>query len=109
MTLYQVAEDIGAVVHKSPRARMAGVRSTAAHRSSRKTRTGAIPPRSTSTSTATTEPVSGPAIKPAGPELSVPAMHLFATTTSEQMLHAGMRAAAIEMQKPRSDQLTHAV
>ena len=54
----------------SSRTRTAGGRSTAARRSSRKIRTGAISSCSTSTSTATTAPASAPAIRPAGPASS---------------------------------------
>jgi hypothetical protein len=32
------------------------------------------------------------------------AMHLFATTTAEQVLQLGMKAAAVELQKPRSEE-----
>ena len=50
--------------------RAAAGRSTAAPRSSRRTRTGATSSSSTSTSTATTGPASGPATRPAGPASS---------------------------------------
>ena len=50
--------------------RAAAGRSTAALRSSRRTRTGATSSSSTSTSTATTGPASGPATRPAGPASS---------------------------------------
>ena len=94
MNLYQVAEEIArrlASIFLQGQGRpAAGLRRDAG--SSRKTRTGAISSCSTSTSTATTGPASAPAIRPAGPGIIARAMHLFATTTPEQMLQLGKKA-----------------
>ena len=94
MNLYQVAEEIARRLaeHLPARTRTAAARSTAAPGSSRRTRTGAIACCSTSISTATTAPASGPATRPAGPASSPALMHLFATLTPEQALEGGKKS-----------------
>ena len=68
--------------HLPARRATAGGPCTAAPRSSRTIRTGAISSCSTSTSTATTAPGSAPATRPAGRASSPGRMHLFATSTA---------------------------
>ena len=78
-------------------------RDTAASRSSRKTRTGATASSSTNTSMATTAPDSARVTRPGGPASSPVAMHLFATTTADQVLEFGKSAAVVEIEKPRKN------
>ena len=101
MTLYQVAEELGrrlgSIFLRDERRPAAGLRRHA--RSSRTIRTGAICSCSTSTSTATTAPGSAPATRPAGPASSRACMHLFATTTPEQVLELGKLSAVVEIER----------